>query len=456
MTSLALGQTGASGGAPQAPAPGSQTTTNPPPKPQDWNWHFQNTDIAQGYPAFRAQYSGPNSLSDRGEVQHTETLDLYLGKSLWKGAEIHADGLSWQGFGLSKTLGVEGFPNGDAYKYGTATPYLMVARLFIRQTFGLGGEKEDVADTPLTLAGQQDVRRITVAVGRFSPTDASDTNAYASSPHTQFMNWGLINNLTWDYAADSVGYAPGFTVELNQPKWALRYGCFIMPAIPNSFTGDDEFLMWPHEGQFGPIFREWAMNTEWERRYAIKDHPGTLRVEAWLNQAHMATYDAATEILRTDGPGADWQAARSFRYKHGFGVNWDQELSKNLGAFSRLGWNDGIEEAWAFTDATWVGSAGLSVKGDAWHRSGDTFAVAGILSGASTDEQRFLEAGGTGILDGDGKLSYSPEAVLETYYQRELRKNIWIALDYQFVANPAFNADRGPVSIFGIRLHGEF
>jgi high affinity Mn2+ porin len=270
------------------------------------------------------------------------------------------------------------------------------------------------------------------------------------------MNWGLINNLTWDYAADSVGYAPGFTVELNQPKWALRYGCFIMPAIPNSFTGDDEFLMWPHEGQFGPIFREWAMNTEWERRYAIKDHPGTLRVEAWLNQAHMATYDAATEILRTDGPGADWQAARSFRYKHGFGVNWDQELSKNLGAFSRLGWNDGIEEAWAFTDATWVGSAGLSVKGDAWHRSGDTFAVAGILSGASTDEQRFLEAGGTGILDGDGKLSYSPEAVLETYYQRELRKNIWIALDYQFVANPAFNADRGPVSIFGIRLHGEF
>ena len=435
----------------QAPA-----TVAPVAKPQDWNFHLQTTAIEQGDLGFPSKYSGPNSLSSRGQGQHTETLDLLAGKRLWRGAEFHVDGLIWQGFGLSETFGIEAFPNGDAYKFGTATPYFIFARLFIRQTFGLGGPQEDVPDTALTLAGKQDISRITLTAGRFTPTDVVDTNAYASNPRTQFMNWGFVNNLTWDYPADSVGYTPGLTVELNQPKWALRYGCFVMPPVANSFTGDDEFLMWPHEGSFGPIFKEWAMNLELERRYTVKDHPGSIRPQAWLNQAHMATYQDATAILKADGPGADWEAARSFRYKYGFGLNWEQELANNVGAFSRLGWSDGQEEAWAFTDATWTASLGVSVKGDAWKRSGDIVGLATIVSGASAEEQRFLEAGGAGILDGDGALTYAPEDVLETYYDTQIAKGLHFGLDYQFVANPAYNSARGPVSIFGARLHYEF
>ena len=138
---------------------------------QIWNWHVQNTDIEQGDWGFPAKYSGPHSLKSKGEQQETVTLDLFAGVRLWRGAEAHVDGLAWQGFGLSKTFGIEDFPNGDAYKIGTETPYLMFARLFIRQTIGLGGQQEDVSDDQLTLAGKEDISRLTFTIGRFTPLD---------------------------------------------------------------------------------------------------------------------------------------------------------------------------------------------------------------------------------------------------------------------------------------------
>lgn len=440
----------------QTTMPGSSFSQPPVAGSQDWNFHLQNTDIGQGDFPFQAKYSGPNSLDPKGEIQHTENLDVFFGKRLWRGAELHVDGLCWQGFGLSKTLGIEAFPSGAAYKFGTNPPLMEFARVFVRQTWGLGGEKEDVPDGQLTLAGKQDVRRLTVQVGRFSPTDLCDTNGYANSQNTQFLNWAFINNLAWDYPADSIGFTPGLTAELNEPNWSLRYGCFVMPPVANSFTGDDEFLMWPHEGSFGPIFKEWGMNLELERRYAVEGHPGAIRPEVWLNQADMAAYRDANAILNAGGPDADWEAARSFRYKYGFGLNWEQEMSKNVGMFSRVGWNDGREEAWAFSDATWTASVGTSIKGNAWKRSGDTLGIAGAISGASPEEQAFLQAGGTGILDGDGHLNYAPEAVLETYYDTSLARDLRLALDSQFALDPAFNRDRGPVAILGLRLHYEF
>ena len=200
----------------------------------------------------------------------------------------------WQGFGLSQTFGVEAFPNGDAYKAGTETPNFMFARLFIRQTIGLGGEQEDVPDDQLTLAGKQDISRLTFTLGRFSPLDICDNNTYAHDPHTQFMNWAMMGNLTWDYGQDTVGYTTGFAVELNQPKWALRYGFFQMPRDKNGFTGDDQFLMWPAGGAYGPFLRSWAMMAEFERRYSINAHPGAIRFLAWLDEANFASYQAAT------------------------------------------------------------------------------------------------------------------------------------------------------------------
>jgi len=423
---------------------------------QKWNWHVQNTDIVQGDPGFPARYSGQNSLNSQGEVQETVTLDLYAGVRLWRGAEAHMDFLMWQGFGLSKTFGVEAFPNGDGYKAGTETPNFMFARLFIRQTLCLGGEQEDVPDDPLTLVGKQDISRLTFTIGRFSPLDICDNNTYAHDPHTQFMNWAMMGNLTWDYGQDTVGYTTGFAVELNQPNWALRYGFFQMPQDKNGFTGDDQYLKWPSGGDYGPYSRSWAMMAEFERRYSVNAHPGAIRFLAWLNQADMASYEAAIPILEANGVGADISAARAYRLKYGFGLNWEQEAAKDVGVFSRLGWNDGHEEAWTFTDVNWTASLGLSIKGGAWRRPDDAFGLAGVASGASRDNQKFLEAGGLDMLDGDGALNYGYEKILETYYSYPLCKNVHGTLDYQFITNPAFNRDRGPVSVFGARLHWEF
>ena len=426
------------------------------PTEQRWNLHLQNTEISQADPAFPAKYSGPASLDNHGEMESTLTLDVFAGVRLWSGAEAHIDGLMWQGFGLTQTHGIEAFPDGDAFKAGTRIPNYIVARLFIRQTIGLGGEQEDVPDDQLTLAGQEDISRLTFTLGRFSPTDICDHNTYASDQHTQFMNWAMMGNLAWDYGQDTIGFTTGFAAELNQPKWSLRYGFFRMPSVKNGYTGEDQFLKWPSGGADGPFSRSWAMMTELERRYSVNDHPGAIRLLAWLDEAHFASYGEATAILKADGPGADISAARAFRYKYGFGLNCEQEVVNNAGLFSRVGWNDGHNESWTFTDTNWSASLGLGVKGEAWHRPDDGFGLAGIVSGASRDNQRFLEAGGVDLADGDGALNYSPEKVLETYYNFQVFKHVHTTLDYQFVKDPAFNRDRGPVSIFGFRLHLDF
>ena len=434
-------------------------------EPKNWNFHAQTTAVAQGDTPFPALYSGPNSLNPAGERQESFSADLFAGMRLWQGAEIHGDALMWQGFGLSQTFGIEAFPNGDAYKAGTQIPDFMVARLFIRQTFGLGGEQEDVKDDQLTLAGKQDISRLTFTVGRFTPTDQFDNNTYAHDAHTQFLNWAACTNLTWDYPSDAVGYTTGISAELNQPDWALRYGFFQMPGEMNGFTADDRVFCWPGGGSGGDFWKSWGMMTELERRWKLGDHPGAIRFMVWVDEADFFSFSEATELLRTTNPpnpsasagaGVTVPAtAYAYRYKWGLGINWEQEISKNVGMFSRIGWNDGNEGAWTYTDANWTASLGASIKGARWHRPDDTVGIFGALVGASREQREFLEAGGTGILNGDGNLTYSPEKVLETYYDFPIGKAAHFAMDYQLVGDPAFNSDRGPVSIFGVRLHWE-
>lgn len=423
---------------------------------QNWNFHAQNTDIVQGYPAFHSQYSGPNSLPAGGETRETVSLDLMAGVRLWHGAEAHVDGLMWQGFGLDNSLGAEGFPNAEAFRLGTDVPNGTIARLFIRQTIGFGGEQEDVQDDDFDLAGKEDVSRLTITVGRFSVKDIFDNNTYANSARTQFLNWGLGANEAWDYPADAIGFDTGITFELNVPKWTLRYGFFQVPRVQNSLTADDQAFKWPYDssGEDGPLLNSWGMVAELERRYTINTHPGTIRFLGFVNKANMATYSAATAILQAGG--TNFIAARSLHYKYGFGLNWEQEMATDVGVFSRLGWNDGQEEGWMFSDVGYAGSVGLSVNGGLWHRPDDTYGLAGVMNGISKGEQEFFDAGGTGILAGDGHLNYGLEKIVETYYDFKIWKTIHGAVDYQFITDPAFNRDRGPISVFAARLHWEF
>jgi high affinity Mn2+ porin len=430
-----------------------------------WNFHVQNTNIVQGDGRFPVKYSGFNSLNNNGEVKETVTLDLFAGMRLWHGAEAHMDALMWQGFGLSYSFGIIAFPNGDAYKAGTKIPNYSFARLFIRQTIGLGGDQEYIPDDQLTLKDKQDISRLTFTIGRFSPLDIFDNNTYAHDQHTQFMNWAMMGNITWDYPQNTIGFTTGFTAELNQPKWSLRYGFFQMPAEKNGFTGDDQVFTWPPRGAYGPFLRSWGMMTEFERRYIFDTHPGAIRFLTWLDEADFASYQVATVILRANPPNLNVgqgsgitipSAARAYRFKYGFELNWEQKATRNMGIFSRIGWTDGHNETWTFTDADWSASLGISVKGEKWRRPDDNIGFAFIISGASSENRLFLEVGGTDMMDGDGKLNYNPEKVLETFYDFQIWRTIHATLDYQFVANPAFNRDRGPVSVFGFRFHWEF
>lgn len=419
----------------------AETNTPGPGEEPAWNGHAQNTVIFQGHPAFPAQYTGPNSLDNARDGQETVSLDFLVGMRLWQGAEAHMDALSWQGHGLSDTVGLEGFPNGEGSRVGTDWPNLTLARCFLRQTIGLGGAQEKIEEDLYHLAGQQDVARLTLTLGKVSVKDIFDGNSYANDPRTQFLNWALMANEAWDIPADALGFTTGFAAELNEPQWTLRYGLFQVPAAANGLAMDTHYLA------------AWGTVTELERRYILGGHPGAVRVLAFLNRADMGSYQEAVDNAVRP---ADIEATRGYRYKYGGGLNLEQEITPELGAFSRLGWSDGQSEAWAFSDVDRTATLGMRLKGGAWNRAEDVVGLAGALNGFSNPHQQFLEAGGTGILAGDGALHYGAERLIETYYDLRVWKALHTTFDYQYFTNPACNQDRGPVSVFSLRMHMEF
>jgi high affinity Mn2+ porin len=228
-----------------------------------------------------------------------------------------------------------------------------------------------------------------------------------------------------------------------------------MPKVSNGLSAEDRIFKWPYDSSAGsgPFLKAWGMVTEFEFRYALANHPGAVRFLAFLNRANMGSYQAAIDSPTRP---ADIVATRDYRYKYGFGLNLEQELAKNVGLFSRLGWSDGNNEAWVFSDVDRTATLGISVKGESWNRPNDTFGLAGVLNGLSRVHRDFFAAGGTGILAGDGALSYGLEEILETYYHFQLWKTVHTTLDYQFINHPAFNRDRGPISVIGARLHWSF
>jgi high affinity Mn2+ porin len=368
-------------------------------------------------------------------------VDVTGGVRLWRGGEFFADVLIWQGYGLAKTLGVAGFPNGEAYRLGKTYPDAYLCRAFLRETIGFGGEKEAADDAPSELRGTQDVRRLTFTVGHLSATDIFDNNAYAKDSRSQFMNWTLITNGAWDYPADSLGFTNGAAAELNTRAWAGRLGIFQVSKVANGMRMDWNL---PHA---------WSAVAEVERRYSLKGRAGAMRLLAYDQRAHMGSYQ---ETLNNPSLGEDIFLTAAYRYKYGFGINLEQEIRKNLGAFARLGWNDGKNQTYEFTDVDRTATAGLSLKGTWWRRPQDTVGLVAAVNGISAVHRQYLAAGGLGITVGDGALDYRSERLVEAYYNWKIAKHFHFTPDYQFAQNPAYNHVRGPVNIFALRLHTEF
>jgi high affinity Mn2+ porin len=409
-----------------------------------WLVHGQFTFIEQFHPGFRSPYQGSDSLTPGASGRETMTFGPVFGRQLWDGAEFYINPEWDQGEGLNSSTGSAGVPNNEAFRVGKTDPILTIPRLFVRQVIGLGGPQEQLDADTLQFAELVDVERITLTAGKISVWDLFDDNKYAHDARTQFLNWALVGNGAVDYAADARGFTNGVAAEYNNAGWALRSGIFQVSKFVNGKTLDTE------------INNGWQALTELEERFKLFDRPGKLRELAMVDRTNAITYQASYGDLGPVNAADPLPGFRHYRPSFGFGLNLEQELTDDLGMFMRASWNPGQVQEFMFTEIDHNVSGGLSLTGTRWGRPSDTIGLAGMVNGLSDHHREFLEAGNTGFIVGDGALNYATEQVLETYYDWSLFKGASVALDYQFIDNPGYNADRGPVSIFALRLHAEF
>jgi high affinity Mn2+ porin len=417
---------------------------NPAPTDARWAVQGQITLTTQDDASFRSPFQGPNSLPGRSEIRETFDATIFVGVRPWKGAEVWANAEVDQGFGLNNTLGLAGFPSGEAYKVGAAIPYLKLPRLFLRQTVDLGGETQKVDQDLNKLAGGQTANRLVLTIGKYSVVDIFDNNPYAHDPRGDFLNWALIDAGTFDYAANAWGYTYGATGELYLGRFAARAGLFDLTVIPNDVMLD-------------PTFKQFQMVGEVEEDHQLAGQPGAVIVTAFLSRGRMGTFADAIQLAQATGQSADIAAVRRYRGRAGVDIDIWQQAAKNVGVFLRAGVDDGGVEPFNFADIDDTVSGGVSIRGARWGRADDTIGLAGVVNLISPVHQAFLNDGGLGILVGDGRLPHpGPEGILETYYQVALPLKVLLSFDYQFFENPAYNRDRGPVSVGGIRLHKQF
>ena len=405
---------------------------------------FQTTYVWQRKYPFGAAYSGPNSLVPDIEKSYSFTATAAIGARVWRGGELYFDPEIAQGVPLSHLTGLGGFTNGEIARTSGPTASLYAARLFLRHTWDLGGGREAIESDANQLAGSADRRRLVLTAGKLTIQDLFDDNAYSHDPRKEFLNWSLMTYGAYDYAADSRGYSYGVALEYFHDEWALRGGRFMMPKESNGLALNPRILE-----SFGD-------QIEIERSHQLRGQPGKLRLLGYRNQADMGGYRDALADAQGSGAPPDITTTRKRRVKYGFGVNLEQSLTAATGIFARGSWNNGEAEEFAFTEIDRSISAGVSVAGTGWKRPSDTLGLAFVRNGLSAAHRDYLAAGGLGFFIGDGQLSYRPESIFETYYSFGLVKDAWLSLDFQRIFNPAYNHDRGPVSVASARFHYGF
>lgn len=416
------------------------------PEPYDWKddrfWlSFQANFIRQQQPSFYAKYSGPNSLDPNAEHATSRVETLYSGVRITKNLEFLFDIESAGGFGLSNALGVAGFPNVDVVRNPSLGEAPYVSRVMLHYTLPLSDKLIDQARNPLNLASKVPERRLEFRLGKMSTVDFFDLNSAGSDSHTQFMNWAAVNNGAYDYAADTRGYTYGLLIEYYDKAWALRYGEMLMPTVANGITLD-----WN-------IVRAGGQNLEAEYHPSLlMNRASVVRGLVYLNRANMGSYQIADQ---SKGVPDITLSREQGRTKFGLGLNMEQELTDIWRAFLRLGWNDGRNESFAYTEIDNTVEVGSDLRGKLWKRPDDKLGAVFISNGISSEHARYLELGGLGFILGDGGLNYGREDIVEAYYTAHLWRGISIAADVQHITDPGYNRDRGPVLVESFRIHVE-
>ena len=423
------------------PSAGVDGPAAPSVSSRAWSIHFQATSIGQEHGWFPSPYEGENSLPSHPEHRVSITATVFLSFRLSRHWEFTVNPEVAGGRGFGDVTGIAGFPNGEIPRVSSATPTLYLARAYVRYSIPIGSAFEPATDGPNQVSGMVPASRWSVVAGKFAITDFFDNNTYSHDPRSQFLNWSLMYNGAWDYPADTRGYTVGTVQELRMRNWALRAASVMEPTTANGTTLDTRV------GQNrGTAF-------EYEHEHGLPGRSGAVRVLAFENREDAGTF---REALRGPGQLPDLDATRrNGTKKYGFGLNLEQQLSRDAGVFARYGWSDGKTESWAFTQIDRSLSGGLSVKGSRWGRPQDTVGLGTAHNYLSGDQRSFLAAGGLGFIIGDGHLNYAPEEIVEAYYALHVRSSWTVTGDYQRITNPAYNRDRGPVDAGSIRLHWE-
>jgi hypothetical protein len=401
-----------------------------------WNAHVQATYVWQAKPAFDAAYTGPASLAPWRETGYSFSATAAFGVRPWAGAELYVDPEVVQGKALSGLHGLGGMTNGEQQKTSGTSPTFYRARLFLRQTWNLGGDLQPVASDMNQLAGSVASRRIVLTAGNLAVSDIFDANSQAHDARSQFLNWALVAHGAWDFAADARGYTWGAALEYYDGDWAVRAGRFLLPAESNGLPLDTR------------IFKHHGDQAEVEHHHAWFGQPGTVRVLAFRDRTRMGSF---RDALAAAAP-PDVGTVRRERSKTGFGLSLDQAVTDSAAVFARASRNDGQSETYAFAEIERSVSMGATVQ----VRGADTLGMAIVRNGLSQAHRDYLAAGGVGAFIGDGRLDYHPEQIAETYYKIGLGRYAALSLDWQHIANPAYNGARGPVNVAGVRLHGQY
>jgi len=252
-------------------------------------------------------------------------------------------------WGAGSTLGIAAFPNGETFRIGNPEPTVYVARIFLRQHIFLDKDHfEEIGDGKNQVKERVSTTRLTLTAGKFSIGDFFDNSNVSHDPRSDFMNWALMNNGAYDYAANTRGYTYGFTAEYVKPGWTLRLATSLEPSYANGPELDWHYTHTNSE------------NLEFEKRYALHGHKGTVRLLSFLNVNKAPNYNdvVAAKLNGTDTSMDVLYGKKYGSKKLGFGLNAEQELNSAVNAFLRVGWNDGRTASWPseLSPATAIGT----------------------------------------------------------------------------------------------------
>jgi high affinity Mn2+ porin len=429
----------------------SDAVTLLPHSETDGYWISAQANVVfQWHPSFPVKYTGANSMTPEAQSATTHVVTLYTGFEVTPTTELFADFEYATGGGIGRAFGLAGYTNLDSVRTVSGaqlstTPYL--ARLMLRQILPLSDQKTDEDRDELHLATSVPVRRIEFRLGKFDLADFFDLNTWGQDSHLQFLNWTVDNNGAYDYAANTRGYTDGAILDYDDHWFAARFAVALEPKAANGINLDAD------------VARARSENLELQASgKRIAHRAGTVRLLGYLNQADMGNYkEAIAEFLdhETTAPNIV-DTRRQGRHRYGFGLNFEQSLTGDLGVFGRLGWSDGHNEAWAYTEDDRELELGAFSMGTPWRRRNDRAGIALVANGIVFAHQQYLALGGLGFLLGDGALTYGPEKIFEGFYTAHLWRGFFASFDIQHINNPGYNQARGPITIPGLRLHVDF